>query len=295
MPYILEETLKYGDLPPDLKPWLVYQEVLEALRPPRVFAQSFTIDRSLIGQIGTKIRVPEASSLSASSATEATIDNTGFTKSDKTITDSDLDIGNVIYCAGYLSRILREDAPNIDWVRLQVRNQAEAVLEKQDSDLRDALIAGAGNTAAAATAGTLDFDDIVDGIATMESAHVYPSPDFYLIVHPNNAKDIVKDTRFYDTKRYALGNIPFPAGEVGGLTAGCRVFKTSNMVEDLALIVAPPTHPKAPFAIKGIKRPLTLKTEAQEQYEKDMFVTTMRYGTCIPTSRADGIYLISNC
>jgi len=295
LPYILEETLKYGDVTADLKSFLVYAEVSEALRPPRVFENAFTIDRSLIGRIGTSIRVPTATSLSASSATEATIDNTGFTKSDKTIDDVAVDIGNVVYCAGYLSRILREDLPDINWVRLQIRNQAEAVLEKQDSDLRDALIAGAGTTAAAATFGTLDFDDIVDGVATMESSHVYPEPNaqFLLFCHPNNAKDIVKDTRFYDTSRYALGNIPFPAGEVGGLTASCRVFKTSNMVENLALIVAPPTHSKAPFCIKAIKRPLTLKTQATEQQERDVFITTMRYGTGI--IRSAGVYLITGC
>jgi len=295
MPFILEETLKFGDLPADLKPVLVYAEVIEALRPPRVFEQAYTVDRSLIGEIGTQLRVPVATSLSASSITEASVDNTGFTKSDKTITDIDVDIGNIVYCAGYLSDVLREDAPNIDWVRLQVRNQAEAVLEKQDSDIRDTLIAGAGTTAAAAAAGTLDFDDVVDGIAVMESGHLYPEPNaqFILICHPNNAKDIVKDTRFYDTKRYALGNIPFPAGEVGGLTAGCRVFKTSNMVEDLALIVAPPTHSKAPFAIKAIKRPLTLKTQRTEQQEREVFITTMRYGQAV--TRSIGVYLISNC
>lgn len=295
MTYILEETLKFGDLPADLKPVLVYAEVSEALRPPRMFLSAFTVDRSLIGAIGTQLRVPTATSLSASSITEASVDTAGFSKSDKTIADVDVDIGSIVYCAGYLSRVLREDAPNINWVRLQVRNQAEAVLQKQDSDLRDALISGAGTTAAAATAGTLDFDDIVDGIAVMEAGHCYPEPNaqFLLFAHPNNAKDIVKDTRFYDTKRYALGNIPFPAGEVGGLTAGCRVFKSSNMVEDLALIVAPPTHSKAPFAIKAIKRPLTLRTQATEQQERDVFITSMRYGTAI--IRSIGVYLISNC
>ena len=295
MTFTLEETLKYADLPADLKPWLVYQEVIEGLRPPLIFASCYTIDRSLIRQIGTKIRVPVASQLTASTISESTVTSTGFVKSDKTVTDVDIDVGNIVYSAVYLSYILSEDAPNINWVRLHVRNMAKAVLEKQDGDLRDVLIAGAGNVVGAAVAGTLDFDDVVDGVATMESAHCYPEPNaqFYLVVHPNNAKDIVKDTRFYDTKRYALGNIPFPAGEVGGLTAGCRVFKTSNMIEDLALIVAPPNHSQAPFAIKAIKRPLTLKTEAKEQYEKTMMVTTMRYGEAVIQS--DGVYLISNC
>jgi len=129
----------------------------------------------------------------------------------------------------------------------------------------------------------------------MESAHLFPEPNaqFFLIVHPNNAKDIVKDTRFYDTKRYALGNIPFPAGEVGGLTCVCRVLKTSNMVEDLALIVAPPNHSQAPFAIKPIKRPLTLKTDRDEQYGRQYWITSMRYG--IDICQSDGVYLITNC
>jgi len=48
LPYILEETLKYGDVTSDLKSFLVYAEVSEALRPPRVFENAFTIDRRKI-------------------------------------------------------------------------------------------------------------------------------------------------------------------------------------------------------------------------------------------------------
>jgi len=129
----------------------------------------------------------------------------------------------------------------------------------------------------------------------METAHCYPEANakFRLIVHPNNAKDIVKDTRFNDTSRYAMDNIPFPAGAVGGLTCGCIVLKTSNMIPNLALIVAPPNHSQAPFAIKAIKRPLSLATERQEQHGYQMWVTSMRYGQAVIQS--DGVYLISNC
>jgi N4-gp56 family major capsid protein len=295
LPYTLEETLKSGDLPADLKPHLVYAEVVEGLRPPRIFQSVVTVDRQLITKQGTKLSVPVASKLTAGTVTESNLDSSGYTVSDKTMTDVDVSIGDIVYSAVRLSDVLLEDQPNIQWVRLMIRNMADAVMEKQDGDIRDTLIAGVGTTAAAATAGTLDFDDVVDALATMKSAHLYPEPaaQFALIAHPNNTKDIVKDTRFYDTKRYALGGIPFPAGEVGGLTAGCRVLETSNMIENLALVMAPPNHTKAPFAIKAIKRPLTLKSEREEVYGRQFWVTSERYGNAV--IQDTGVYLISNC
>lgn len=296
MPYILEEVLKASDINADIKPHVVYAEVIEGLRAPLVFASACTIDRSLIGHSGTKVSVPTATQLSASTITEASLVADGYDKSHKTIDDIDVSIGDEVYCATYLSDILFEDVPNIDWVRLHIRNLAKAVLEKQDGDVRDVMIANAGNTVAAAVYGTLDYDDIVDAIATMENSDLFPelpTAPFWLIVNPTNAKDIVKDTRFTDTKRYALHNIPFPAGDVGGLTCGCRVFKTSQMTAGYALIVAPPDHSEAPFVIKAIKRPLQLKTERQEQYGKQMWVTSMRYGSKVIQST--GVYLISNC
>ena len=296
MPFILEEVLKASDIPTDLKPHVVYQEVIEGLRAPLVFASACTIDRSLIGHSGTKVSVPVASQLTASTITEASLTDSGYSKNDKTITDVDVTIGNEVYAALYLSDILMEDVPNIDWVRLNVRNMAKAVLEYQDGAVRDVMIAGAGNSVAAATFGTLDYDDLVDAVATMEGSDLFPeepAAPFWLIVNPNNAKDIVKDTRFTDTKRYALHNIPFPAGDVGGLTCGCRVFKTSQMTAGLALIVAPPNHSQAPFVIKAIKRPLTLKTERREQFGKQMWVTSMRYGSAVIQST--GVYLITGC
>jgi N4-gp56 family major capsid protein len=295
MPYTLEETLKSSDLPADLKPHLVYAEVIEGLRPVRVFESVVTVDRQLINKQGTKISVPKASKLTARTITESNLDSSGYTVDDKTMTDVDVSIGDIIYSAVRLSDVLLEDQPNISWVRLMVRNMADAVKEYQDSDIRDTLIAGAGTTASAGASGTLDFDDVVDGLATMKTAHLYPegTAQFVLIAHPNNTKDIVKDTRFYDTKRYALGEIPFPAGEVGGLTAGCRVLESSNMIQNLALIVAPPNHSKAPFAIKAYKRPLTLKSQREEVYGRQFWVTSERYGNAVVQD--EGVYLISDC
>jgi N4-gp56 family major capsid protein len=297
----IEETLKSGDLPADLKPHLVYGEVMEGARKPLEFLQAVREDSSLIGAKGTKISVPVASQLSASTITESNLDSSGYTATDKTMTDSDVSIGNEVYCAVKLSDILGEDQPDIDWVRLNLKNMGLAVAEKLDADIRDALIAGAGGTTSATTAGTLAYDDVVNAQTAMKQAHWFPergNPPI-LFMPPACEGDVVKDTRFYDTARYASADVGQLQGEAGKF-ASCRAVVTSGFATpaptgapEVALVVMPPNHKFGPSTILAWKRKMTVKSEREEIYARTFYVTSTRYGIAVVNSGA--VRLISNC
>jgi len=292
---VLEETLKAGDIPADLKPHLVWGEVLEGTRKRLVFMQAVREDSSLVGKTGTKISVPIASQLSASTITESTLDSSGFTFTDKTITDVDVTIGNMVYCAVKLSDILQEDVPDIDWVRLMLRNMGAAIAEYIDGAIRDALIAGAGTTITAATAGTLAYGDIVKAVSTLKKNGWFPeegNPPL-LFIHPDQEADLLKDTLFVETARYTAGSVERLQGEVAGRYAGCRVLVTDNMTAALALVVMPPNHRFGPSTIFAWKRKLRVKSDREEAYERTIYIATARYGIKVVQSSA--IVLISNC
>jgi len=291
----LEETLKASDIPADLKPHLVWGEVLEGTRKRLVFMQAVREDSSLIGHTGTKISVPKASQLSASTITPDSIDSSGFSFSDKTITDVDVTIGNVVYSAVKLADILSEDMPDIDWVRLMLRNMGAAIAEYIDGAIRDALIAGAGNTITASTAGTLSYEDIVAATAKLKEEGWFTEENNppLLFIHPDQEADLLKNTLFVDTARYTAGSVERLQGEVAGKYAGCRVLVTDNMTKALALVVAPPNHRFGPSTIFAWKRKLRVKSDREEAYERTLYIATVRYGVKVVQDTA--IVLISDC
>lgn len=302
MVFYISETLKSADLPDDLKPHLVYGEVMEGARKPLVFRYTVREDFSLVGRTGTKISVPKSTQLSASSASESTIESSGFSPADVTMTDTDISIGNIIYAAVRLTDVLLEDQQDIAWVRLMLKNMGLAIAEYLDAAIRDCLIAGAGGTTSAATTGTLAYGDIIGAVRDMKKLHWFPeagSP-FLLFVPPACETDVLSNTDFYEAARYTVGGIDRIADEEAGMFGGCRVFVTSGFstpdpsgAPELALVVAPPTHTFGPSTILAWKRRLKVKSDREEVYERTFYVTSVRYGVTVVNSSA--IRLISNC
>jgi len=65
------------------------------------------------------------------------------------------------------------------------------------------------------------------------------------------------------------------------------------MTAALALVVFPPNHKFAPVAIHALKRRLTVKSEREELYGRELWVASVRYGQS--AIQANGIGLITNC
>lgn len=302
MGYTIEETLLSGSLPDDVIPHLLWAEFIEGARKRQVFREPIKITTALAGQQGTKISVPYWSTrFSAGTISEANLDTSGYTVSDPAVSDIDVSIGNEVYVAFRLSDILLEDQPNIQWLRLSLRDAGRAITEYEDAAIRDVMIAGVGFTQAAGTAGTLDYDDVVDLLAQHKAATAggwFPDDIApFLYTNPAQEADLLKDTRFYESERYAVGSLP-ELGKAADMVkerifAGCRVRVTDGMTAALALVVFP-THPQfGTVFLHAVKRPLTIKTDREGLYGRDLFVSSKRYGGSVIQSA--GIGLISNC
>lgn len=293
MVYTIDETLKASDLPDDVKPHILWREVLLGEHKKTVFMQVVEETSELIGAVGTKISVPYVSTgFTAKSITPDNLDSSGYSAADMVISDKDITVSNIYYVATKIADVLKEDQPKYNWVRIALRKAGEALAEKRDAYIRDLLLAGAGNTINADSAGTLDYDDVSEAVSTLEANSWFAGREpFILIIHPDQKQDIVKDTDFYDTSRYSTAEIPFNAE--AGRFASCRVLVTDNMTQALALVVAPPTHEYGPHTIFAWKRRTTLKTDEEVTYGRTLYVVSERYGGAVV--QANGIVLISNC
>lgn len=286
-----------GDTYTTIIPFVVWREIILGKRWRNVFRRAVLETDILVGAAGNIVEVPilNRDEFTARSASESDIDTYGYCKDRLSPDKVEVAIGDVIYNATRISDILREDSPNLNWVRASLQKMGDSIEHRLDSDIRNVLLAGvnAGNIQAAAVAGVLDYDDIVDCKALMHTQSMWMSEGgpFMIFVHPQQEADLLKDATFHTIERYEAGAIPFDP--VRGLYAGCRVYSTENMVAALALIVAPPTHEFGPAAMLAWKRHLKAESWRDEQYGRDVWLLSTRYGVEVIQDNAIG--LITNC
>lgn len=287
-----------------LIPYMVYHEVLTGAHRRSVFLNACLQSNDLIGRDGSIIYVPtlDRDEFTAQTASEEDIDNSGFTKTKLAPSEVKIEIGDVVYNATKISDILREDSPSLDWVRVSLKKMGESVIYKIETDIEAALVAGAGNSLAAATAGVLSYDDIVDGKTLMKEDSYFDSFDnpFLLFINPEQEGDLLKNAGTYAGTNYGFA-VDKTRQEIGSVEmdynvyAGCKVYVTEVMRDSYSLIVAPPTHPFGASAIFAWKR--HIKSEnwrgEQAQYGREVFLLSTRYG--IGVTMGNGVCLISNC
>jgi len=296
----VEETLTSGAIPAVLKPNLVYGEIMFGSRRPLAFLQAVREDSSLIGVDSTAIQIEVDSQLSATSASESTIDASGYTAVEPSVTNVAVTIGNEVYSAFRLSKTLMEDKPSVDWVRNTLRNAGLAVMEYLDSAIRDCLIAGAYTTYPMAAGGTTTYADLTGAVQGMKSLHWYPEEGnpFMCFLANQPVGDIMGSTTFVSSERYTAGSLDkIVDGEVGKI-AGMKVLETSNWSQSgsgpyLGLVVAPPTHKFGPSTILAWKRKMDVASRAYEDFARTVYIVSARYGMGVVNSKA--ITLLSNC
>ena len=286
-----------------LIPFMVYHEVLVGAYRRAVFMNACLQSNDLVGHDGSIIYVPtlDRDEFTAQTIDEETLDADGFTKTKLSPSEVKIEIGDVVYNATKISDILREDSPSLEWARVSLQKMGESVIYKIESDIEAALYAGAGNGLAAATAGVLSYDDVIDGKALMrEDSYFDEGSPFLLFVNPEQEADILKaDGRHAgDTYGYAVTIDRQEAGSVEtdyNLFGGCKTFVTEVMRDSYSLIVAPPTHPFGASAIFAWKRHLKQENwrGSEAQYGREVFLLSTRYG--ISCTMGNGICLISNC
>lgn len=258
--------------------FLIYSEVIEGARRPLVFFDTITEDFSLIGSTGTQIYVPTATQLTATKLS-STIEDTvasGFNQATKTINKVTVAVTTFIYSAISMTDILKEDYPNIDWLRLNLHNMGKAVMEQVDADIESAYAAGYG---VLQTVATLTYAAVTNALAVMANSKWMAEADNppYLVISPTAAAVLVQDTQFLLAERYYAGLTPEAReGEVGRF-AGCKVLQTPLLASSgKAYIVFPPNFKWGPVAILAWKRKMRVREQRYEDKELSIFATTAR-------------------
>jgi hypothetical protein len=273
----IQEVLESADV--NYGAFLIYSEVIEGARRPLVFFDTVTEDFSLIGSTGTQIYVPTSTQLTATKLT-STIEDTissGFTAANKTISKVLVLVSTFVYSSISLTDILKEDYPNIDWLRLHLHNMGKAVMEQIDADIDSLYSAGMGITN---TVASCNYVAVTNTLAIMAAGKWMAEPDNppFLIVGPDVAAKLVQDTLFILTERFYAGLTPQSLeGEVGRF-AGCKVLQTPLLAgTGVSYIVFPPNFKWGPVSILAWKRKMRVREQRYEDKELSIFATTARY------------------
>jgi hypothetical protein len=303
MPVTFEETnytLLTSDLIDtcDLIPVLIWKEINLGATYKFVFRQAVEETNILVGVDGNSICVPylDRDEFTARTITESALESGGYVKDKLSPNTITLEIGDIVYNATRISDVVMEDSPSLGWVQASLQKMGQSIALRIDTDIRDALVAGAGHVIAAAVAGALSYNDIIDAIVHLKQAGYWAEDGTYLLfVNAAQEGDLVKDTRFTDTARYSMASIPL-VGETGRF-ASCRCLVTDITMAwgavAYALVVVPPTNKYGPAAMFAWKRAIKQENWRDEQYGRDVYLLSCRYGVEVKFS--DGIALISDC
>jgi hypothetical protein len=291
----IEETLTASTVVSGLgaTPFLIYSEVFELPRRPLVFLTLPLEDFSLIGATGNTIRGMFLTHMYASTITEANLVNpsVGMVATTKGVSNWYVSVTDPIFSATNLSDILLEDFPNIEWVRLHLRNMGLAIMEYLDALIADTFEAGAGTTYSPSAG--MGYSTVVLALAEMEEVNwvVDVANPPFLIVSPDCAAKMLQETQFLDSKRYTLYDLGrMMEGEIG-MYAGCRVLKSpllsgtgvGGTPSDLtqgedkyAYIVFPNDTGRGPVCLMAWKRRLETRNFYWTQWAYTYYVSSVR-------------------
>ena len=279
----IEEVLKWSDISGvAITPYLVEREVLEGSRPVLVAHQLVREDRRLINAPGDNIRVPTATQLTAGNFSEGTTDYETIL-AEKTISKVTISVDKHKYSNYGVTQTLLENQPDIAWIRLGLRNTGAAVAEAIDSDIITTLIAGVDSThiVSPGTSGALNYDDVVNARAKMLADDWSPA---YLLVHPDQEADLLKDTKFIDASKYGSPDVLLN-GEIGRF-AGLTVLKSTQIPSGSALLAVSPNYKYGPSAYIAYKRPIETGQKEFENKETVVYWASARYGVGVAQGKA---------
>ena len=289
----------------NLIPYLIWNEINLGSARRQVYFKAVEVSDMLIGVAGNKIYVPQLDrdEFTAQTASENQIDQNGYTKTKLAPAEIEIAIGDVVYNATKISDILREDSPTLGWVRASLQKMGESVAYKIEQDLESALYTGGvlgGNVQGAATAGVLSYNDIVNVKALLSTDSYYFMGQYFLLfMNPEQEADLVKElgpvagtdyAQVRDMDRTKGGQ---PIAAMFPLYSQCLPLVTEVQRDHFAMVIIPPNHPYGPAAIFAWKRHLKAESWRDEQYGRDIWLLSCRYG--VKAKESKGIGLISNC
>lgn len=149
---------------------------------------------------------------------------------------------------------MSDESKVLDWfgnlVARELEEAAKRMLRKENQDILDVLLAGAGDGTDGQGDDVLIFEDILDAAVTMKNAN-YSYPDI-AIMNPVQAADLVKDERFLV---YSGSNstLPYKEGTIGGRIAGVNVVELPEVPAKTVIMMDTSTQPLWLVVLQDLK------------------------------------------
>lgn len=281
----IEEQLLAGDVDTTLTvaPFLIFSEVLEGARRPLCFLEALGENFDLIGGTGEILRFlrwdTHLAGYNSSYDTESEIESSGMPAEDigSYLGVASVTCSTVFWGASSVSDILKENYPNIDFLRMAIRDAGKSVMEQIDEKAYDVLAAASGvNTVSASS---IAYSVVLDAIAELEKNSWFTDPANppYLIIAPWAKKTLMADSTFVSTERYTTADISkMVSGEIGKY-AGCRVLISPLLeAKETAWLIYPSDTEHGVVAMVAWKRRLTVKTDYEVKYARTYFNVSAR-------------------
>jgi len=249
----------------DLLPKIILDRVERAAHPRRFARQLIRINRDLVAKKGRSITVAKTNVITAVSVGEGA-DIRSVTGAEGKLTWSKVTISPSKY--GTYVVITQEtiDGFELDVMDTQIAEAGEALANKEDKVIIDALLAGvdAGNKISVGTWSTTNaYEKIVDARTKVIEDKYNPT---VMLIAPYVEGVLLKTEKFIDASRYGARE-PILNGEIG-LIAGLRVLTTTQQYEGCGLVV----EPGARMGYLVIKKRLTAKVDKLEKKANDIFI-----------------------
>jgi len=258
---------------------IISRQIEEAARANLVAMNLVRVNRDLIGSPARSLIVGSRGTITAGAVTEgSSIPKVNPTYTPYTITPSKIGVGVEITYEAIQS--FHFDLIN-DWLA----EAGYAMAKKLDSDIIAEIMkpaAGKG-TVTATTSGVLAYDDVVAAVTKVRGNNFNPDT---LLIHPDQANDLLKDTKFINASAYG-GREPLLNGEIGQF-AGVKVFVTTQQTAGSAVV-----FDSKRACIVAIKRDLTVRRREEPETDSITLYVTQMYGAKVVNEGA--VCLIKNC
>ncbi|MEM3737543.1 MAG: phage major capsid protein [Candidatus Bathyarchaeia archaeon] len=189
-----------------------------------------------------------------------------------------------------ISKEMVEDAA-WDVIEFQLAEAGRAMAEVETEKIISQMIADAGNSTPAGTTGTLAYDDLVGVLGMIQADNFLQdyiqTGKGYLVVHPDQYADLLKDDKIRDTHVFGGTVAVAPTGRIETIL-GLNVRVTTKIPSGTALIVDA-EHAGALF----IRRDITV--ENYDDPIKDLAGAVLTARWKYATMQPNAIGKVTNC
>jgi len=213
-------------------------EMEKAAAPFRMVPYLCTINRDLVNAVGTSLRLPKKTA----GVTAVKYDtDTGIQLLNERTTFDYVTAQTYLIATKASWSIQDQKAVAADLIAEEIQSAGEAIANYENETLVSVIDAGVAdaNTFAAAAAGTLAYEDILNGWSKIRQSKFGRTPNRIAVcVHADQAVDLMSDAKFIDKQKLIqLGQLNLTDAAIGVITGIGPVYAMDDLTAGTAYMV----------------------------------------------------------